>query len=99
MKNPAHPGSLIRDNIDALGLSVAEAADGLGVTRQQLYRVINAEASLTPEMAVRLERAFGGSADTWLRMQINFDLAKVRQKSLTVRRLTPKACPIPLTLE
>ena len=81
MKNPAHPGRLLKDDIDALGLSVAEAATGLGVTRQQLYKVINGESAVSPEMAVRLEKAFGGSADTWLRMQANFDLAQVRARS------------------
>lgn len=90
MKNPAHPGSLIRDNIDELGLSVAEAANGLGVTRQQLYKVIGGESSVTPEMAVRLEQAFGGSADTWLRMQMTFDLAHARTQVLGVRRLERK---------
>ena len=78
MKNPPHPGKLIRDNIEELGLSVAEAAEGLGVTRQQLYRVIRGENGVSPEMAVRLEKAFGGAADFWLRMQMSFDLAQVR---------------------
>ena len=77
MKNPAHPGSLIRDNLDALGLSVAEAAAGLGVTRQQLYRVMKGEHGLTPEMALRLEQAFGGSAGAWLRMQVPFSVTRV----------------------
>lgn len=90
MKNPAHPGSLIRDNIDELGLSVAEAANGLGVTRQQLYKVIAGESSVTPEMAVRLEQAFGGSADTWLRMQMAFDVSRARMQIVGVRRLEPK---------
>ena len=92
MRNPAHPGALIKDNIDELGLSVAEAAAGLGVTRQQLYKVINGISVVTPEMAVRLEKAFGGSADAWLRMQANFDLAKVRAHSaaIAVKRLEPK---------
>jgi addiction module HigA family antidote len=79
MKNPPHPGGLVRENIDALGLSVAEAAKGLGVTRQQLHRVIKGQHSVTPEMAVRLEKAFGGAADFWLRMQMSFDLAQIRQ--------------------
>ena len=91
MKAPAHPGGLIKDNIDELGLSVAEAAEGLGVTRQQLYRVINGTHGVTPEMAVRLERAFGGSAEAWLRMQINHELAKVRARpALEVKRLSRK---------
>jgi antitoxin HigA-1 len=90
MKNPAHPGSLIRDNIEELSLSVADAAKGLGVTRQQLYKVIKGESAVTPEMAVRLEKAFGGSADAWLRMQMNFDLARARERDINVRRLEPK---------
>jgi addiction module HigA family antidote len=92
MKNPAHPGTLVRDNIDELGLSIAEAAAGLGVTRQQLYKVINGDSVVTPEMAFRLEKAFGGSADAWLRMQANFDLAQVRarQGRIEVKRLMPK---------
>ena len=92
MKNPAHPGTLVKDNIDELGFSVAEAAAGLGVTRQQLYKVINGDSVVTPEMAVRLERALGGSADAWLRMQANFDLAQVRarQGGISVKRLERK---------
>ena len=80
MKNQPHPGALIRDNIDDLGLSVAATAAGLGVTRQQLYNVISGRSAVSAEMAVRLEKAFGGSADIWLRMQINHDLALVRNR-------------------
>jgi antitoxin HigA-1 len=91
MKNPAHPSGLIRDNIDELGLSVAEAARGLGVTRQQLYRLINGQHGVTPEMALRLEQAFGGSAEAWMRMQVNFDLAQARARPPSVRRLAARA--------
>jgi addiction module HigA family antidote len=92
MKNPSHPGELVRENIDSLGLSVAEAAKGLKVTRQQLYRVIKGDCAITPEMAVRLEKAIGGSADHWLRMQMNYDLAQIRARasSIRVKRLEPK---------
>jgi addiction module HigA family antidote len=76
MKNPPHPGRLINDEIEGLGLSVAKAAEGLGVTRQQLYRVINGECAISAEMAVRLERGLDSSAATWLRMQMNHDLAQ-----------------------
>ncbi len=85
MKNPPHPGALVKDNIDELGLSIAEAAEGLGVTRQQLYRIIRGDNGISPEMAVRLEKAFGGAADFWLRMQMNYDLAKVRAQAGTIR--------------
>jgi len=93
MKNPPHPGELLKDNVGELGLTVAEAAKGLGVTRQQLYNVINGKSAITPEMAVRLEKALGGTADLWLRMQVNYDLAQVRQRgrSIKVKRLSPKA--------
>jgi antitoxin HigA-1 len=89
MKNPVHPGELVKANLDELELSVAEAAKALGVTRQQLYNVINGRSAVTPEMAVRFEKAFGGSADMWLRMQSAYDLAQVRQREgqITVRRL------------
>jgi addiction module HigA family antidote len=92
MKNPPHPGAGLKDDIEALGLTVAEAAKGLGVTRQQLYRVINGECAVTPEMAIRLEKAIGSTADMWLRLQMNYDLAQIRAqaKSITVKRLHPK---------
>jgi addiction module HigA family antidote len=80
MKNPAHPAELARDNIEELGLSVAEAAKGLGVTRQQLHNVIVGKSAVSPEMAVRFEKAFGGNADMWLRMQAACDLAQARAK-------------------
>lgn len=92
MKNPPHPGGLIRENIEALGLSVAEAAEGLGVSRQQLYRVVKGQHGVTPEMALRLEKAFGGSADFWLRLQMSFDLALARGNAgrIKVKPLEPK---------
>jgi antitoxin HigA-1 len=91
MKDPPHPGRLIKDEIEGLGLSVAKAAEGLGVTRQQLYRVINGECAISAEMAVRLERGLGSSAATWLRMQMNHDLAQVQKRAdeLTVKKLKP----------
>ena len=92
MKNPVHPGLLVAECLNDLGLSVAEAAKGLGVTRQQLHNVIAGRSSVTPEMAIRFEKAFGGTADTWLRMQVNYDLAQVRQRAaeIVVARLAPK---------
>jgi antitoxin HigA-1 len=86
MKQPPHPGRLVKDNIDELGLSVAQAAAGLGVTRQQLYKVIKGESAVSPEMAVRLEKAVGSTADAWLRMQMAYDLAAVRKREIDVRR-------------
>lgn len=91
MKNPSHPGSLIKADIDELGLSVLEVAKALGVSRQQLHSVIAGRAGVTPEMAVRLEKALGSTADTWLRMQMNCDLAQVRSRAseIKVKRLVP----------
>jgi antitoxin HigA-1 len=91
MKNPSHPGSLIKADIDELGLSVVEVAAALGTSRQQLHSVIAGRAGVTPEMAVRLEKALGSTADTWLRMQMNYDLAQVRGRAsqMKVKRLVP----------
>ena len=93
MKNPAHPGLLLKDDLAELGLSVAEAAKGLGVTRQQLYNVINGRSSITPEMAIRLEKGIGSNADHWLRMQAAHDLAQIRLRDepIEVKRFPRKA--------
>ena len=91
MKDPPHPGLGLRDDIEALGLSVAEAADGIGVTRQQLYNVLSGKHAITPEMALRLEMAVGGTADSWLAMQAAYDLAQLRSRNtIVLRRLGPK---------
>ena len=92
MSNPVHPGALIKSELEHLGHTTAEAADALGVTRQQLHKVITGRSSVTPEMAVRLEKAIGSTADTWLTMQANFDLAQIRQRAaeIKVARLEPK---------
>jgi addiction module HigA family antidote len=92
MKNPVHPGQLVKECLEDLRLSVAEAAKGIGITRQQLHNVIAGRSNVTPEMAVRFEKAFGSTADTWLRMQMNYDLAQIRKSafSFKVERLTAK---------
>jgi addiction module HigA family antidote len=92
MKNPPHPGEMIGDSIDEMGVTVVDAAKALGVTRQQLHNVIAGRCAVTPEMAVRLEKALGSTADTWLRIQANYDLAQIRDRaaSIKVTRLAPK---------
>ena len=92
MKNPVHPGLLVKECLDELELSVAAAAKGLGITRQQLHNVIAGRSNVTPEMAIRFEKAFGSTADTWLRMQMNYDLAQLRHRAseIVVARLMPK---------
>jgi addiction module HigA family antidote len=80
MKNPPHPGLSVRhDCIEPFGLTITEAAEILGVTRQTLNNLVNGKAGISPEMAIRLDKAFGGGAETWLRLQMVYDLAQVRQ--------------------
>ena len=89
MKKPNHPGDLIRDCLDELKVSVTDAAKALGVTRATLSRLLNGKASVSPQMAVRLEKALGSSAGFWLRLQLNYDLAQIQAESgkIRVRRL------------
>ena len=82
MLNPPHPGRIVRQEcLEALGLSVTEAAKVLDVTRQTLNNLVNEKAAISPEMAIRLEKAFGSTADTWLRMQAAYDLAQARKNA------------------
>ena len=89
MKNPPHPGELIGDTLDELGVSISSAARGLGITRQQLHNLIAGRSGITPEMAVKLEKAIGSTADAWLKMQANYDLAQVRKRKINVKSLIP----------
>lgn len=96
MKNPPHPGRIVRqDCIEPLGLTVTAAAKALGITRQALNNLVNGKAGISPEMAVRISKAFGGSPEVWLRLQANYDLARFdRTKSAPARfieRCTPAA--------
>lgn len=91
MTDPPHPGEIIREECLApLGLSVTEGAKVLGVTRQALNNLVNEKAGLSPEMAIRLEKAFGSSADMWLRLQTVFELAQARKEEgkIAVQRYT-----------
>ena len=82
MKNPPHPGLSVRhDCLEPLGLSVTEAAKNLGVSRKQLSDVVNGRSGISPEMAIRLDKAFGGGADTWYRLQAAYDLAQAMQRA------------------
>jgi len=94
MKNPPHPGlSVRRDCLEPLGLNVTEAAKQLGVSRKQLSDIVNCHAGISPEMAIRLDKAFGGGAETWLRLQAAYDLAQAMKRAgqFKVRRLRPAA--------
>jgi antitoxin HigA-1 len=93
MKNPPHPGEHIRhDCLEPLKLSVTKGAEVLGVTRQALNNLVNGKSGISPEMAVRLSKAFGGSPDVWLRMQMEYDLAQVERTAskIHVRRVMPE---------
>lgn len=82
LKSPAHPGGFIKfDILEPLGLSVTAAAGALGVTRAALSALLNERAHLSPEMALRLEKAFGVPMDTLMRMQNSFDIARTRQRA------------------
>jgi addiction module HigA family antidote len=79
MKNPPHPGRQIKSALAACGLNITEGAKHLGVTRNTLSRVINGLAGVSPDMALRLNKAFSGGAEVWLGMQASYDLAQARQ--------------------
>jgi addiction module HigA family antidote len=90
MKNPPHIGGFIRrEVIEPLGLSVTGAAQALGVTRQALNNLLNEKASLSAEMALRIEKAFGPRMDHLLRIQLEYDMAQARkvEGKLKVRRV------------
>jgi addiction module HigA family antidote len=91
MKSPSHPGVIVQIALEELGVSVAEAARSLGVTRQQLHNVITGKSRVTAKMAVRLEKGLGSNADTWLKLQSAYDLAQIRDEGdLGVEPLAPK---------
>ena len=93
MKNPPHPGELVRyDCIDPLGLSITDAAKALNVSRQTLNNLVNKKSGISPEMAVRLSKVFNGSPEFWMRLQLNFDLAQIERDApkIVVNRLSKK---------
>ena len=90
MKNPPHPGEhVLKDCLEPLGNSTTKAAEALGVTRLTLSNLVNGKNGISPEMAIRLSKAFGGSPVTWLRMQSAYDLAQAMKKEpeINVTRL------------
>ncbi len=88
MKTPPHPGGFVyRECIEPLGLTITAAADALGVTRTTLSELVNEKRGISPEMAVRLSKAFGGSAESWLTQQAQYDLAQVQTDRIKVKRL------------
>src|SRR5437899_10511500 len=98
MKQPPHPGLSVRhDCIEPLDLSITEAADILGVTRQTLKNLVNGKSGISPEMAIRLDKAFGGGAETRRRLQMAYDLAEARQREgeIKVKRVVRRTLDEP----
>ena len=98
LKNPPHPGSFVRTEIiEAMELSVTAAAVALGITRAALSSFLNERSSLSPEMGLRIEKAFGVSMDTLMRMQNSYDIAQARKREgeIKIARYEPKAKPQP----
>jgi addiction module HigA family antidote len=88
MKNPPHPGLVVlQECIEPLGLTITRAAEALGVTRNTLSELANGKRGISPEMAVRLSKVFGGAEEGWLVQQAQYDLAQVRRDRLKLRRL------------
>jgi antitoxin HigA-1 len=94
MKNPPHPGKTIRHVcMEPLGLSVTEGARALGVTRQALNNLVNGKSGISPEMAIRLDKAFGGAAHVWLGLQMDYGLAQAMKndRAIKVKRVQEAA--------
>ena len=90
MKNPPHPGSVVlRECIEPLGLTITDAAQALGVTRNTLSELVNEKRGISPEMAVRLAKVFGGTEEGWLVQQAQYDLAHVQRGRIKLKRLEP----------
>ena len=86
MKNPAHPGGFVKTEIiEPLGLSVTDGARALGITRPALSALLNERVHLSPEMALRIEKAFGVSMDTLMRMQNSYDIAQTRKRQSDIK--------------
>jgi addiction module HigA family antidote len=94
MKNPPHPGGVLKDLcIEPLGESITDIADKLGVSRKTLSDLVNGKRSLSLDMAIRISKAFGSTPETWLRMQLNYDLAQQEKRAAKIKvpRLVPKS--------
>lgn len=101
MKHPAHPGRIVQGSIQELGLSVTDAAQVLGVTRPTISKLVNGRSSVSPEMAIRLSKAFGSTPEFWLRLQLNYDLAQIQARAdeIKVERYVPKDAPASVDAE
>jgi len=88
MKNPPHPGLVVlQECVQPMGLTITDAAQALGVTRNTLSELVNGKRGISPEMAVRLSKVFGGTEEGWLLQQAQYDLAHVRRDRLRLKKL------------
>jgi addiction module HigA family antidote len=86
MHNPPHPGEVVRELcLEPLGLTVTAAAEGLGVARRTLSALLNGHAGISPDMAIRLWKAFGRSPESWLQLQLQYDLWEAEQRAGTIK--------------
>ena len=93
MHNPPHPGEVLKELcLDPLGLTVTAAAEGLGVARKTLSAVLNGRAGVSPDMAIRLSKAFGRSPEGWLALQIQYDLWQAERRA---GKIAVKKFPVP----
>jgi len=91
MRKPPHPGRQVKTALQAVEMNITEGAAHLGVTRNTLSRVINGLAGISPDMAIRLAKAFGGTADIWVRMQASYDLAQAMEHEDEIK-VSPLKC-------
>ena len=90
MKNPPHPGVVVlQECIEPSGLTITQAAEALGVARNTLSELVNEKRGISPEMAVRLSKVFGGTEEGWLVQQVQYDLAQVRRDRIKLKKLQP----------
>lgn len=85
MKTPVHPGRIVKGCLEDLSLSITDAAQVLGVARPTISKLVNGRAALSPEMAIRLSKAFGSTPAFWLRLQLNYDLALAEKNADSIR--------------
>ncbi|MEE9258124.1 MAG: HigA family addiction module antitoxin [Nitrospinaceae bacterium] len=97
MKKPPHPGKAMRVScLEPNGLTITEGAKILGVTRQNLNNIVNGKTALSPEMAIRIAKAFGGTPDAWYRMQSAYDIAQAKKRAGKIKVKTYKPENIPI---
>lgn len=93
MKNPSHPGRIVKREIEELGLTITEAAEALGVSRQALNNLVNQKSGISAEMAIRLSKALGSTPDMWVKLWAQYDLAQAMKNTNTIKVRKLQAVP------